>query len=360
MHKSNIGKSLALQGRNLSRRAFLGACAATPFYIKAANKSGSRPLIVGEGEFQYEWISDWGELPANIKYGNCHALAEDSHGNIYVLHTVHPTSESGDSVVVFDPQGRFVRSWGWQFRGGAHGLRLHREGRTEYLYVSDTQHRVVTKRTLKGEEVWTIGYPSEAKPYAPNPGIPYRPTNVAIAANGDFYVADGYGSSFINRYDKATHYHSTFGGKNAAEPGKLGSLDTPHDTLVDTRGASPLLLVADRSNGRLQRFTLEGDAVSVVGGFSRPCFLNERNGMLVVADLASRVTLLDSSDKIVAHLADGHYTDAERRKLRVSQGRGVFEAGKFIAPHSAIFDHAGNIFVAEYIEIGRVTKLRKV
>ena len=29
-------------------------------------------------------------------------------------------------------------------------------------------------------------------------------------------------------------------------------------------------------------------------------------------------------------------------------------------PHSAIFDHNGNIFVGEWVEIGRVTKLRKV
>lgn len=356
MPKSNIP-----YGTTATRRAFLGACAAAlPFYIKAADKSRTRPLIVGEGEFQYEWISDWGALPSNIKYGNCHALAEDSQGNIYVLHTVNPSSESGDSVVVFDPEGRFVRSWGSQFRGGAHGLRLHREGKTEYLYVSDTQHRIVTKRTLKGEEVWTIGYPSEAKPYAPNPGIPYRPTNVAIASNGDFYVADGYGSSFINRYDKATHYQSTFGGTNTAEPKKLGSLDTPHDAMIDTRGATPQLLVADRSNARLQRFSLDGDPISAVEGFTKPCFLSERKGLLVVADLASRLTLLDRNDKIIAQLGDGQYTDAQRRKLRVSRDRSVFEPGKFIAPHSAIFDHAGNIFVAEYIEIGRVTKLRKI
>lgn len=344
-----------------TRRAFLSACtAASPFYIKAANKSIRRSLIVGEGEFQYEWVSDWGELPSNIKYGNCHALAEDSQANIYVLHTVNPSSASGDSVVVFDSEGRFVRSWGWQFRGGAHGLRLHREGKTEYLYISDTQHRIVTKRTLKGEEVWTIGYPSEAKPYASNAGIPYRPTNVAIATNGDFYVADGYGSSFINRYDKATHYQSTFGGTNTEAPTKLGSLDTPHDVMVDTRGEIPRLLVADRSNARLQRFSLDGDPISTVEGFAKPCFLSERRGLLVVADLASRVTLLDRNDKIIAHLGDGNYTDAQRRKLRVSQDRSVFEPGKFITPHSAIFDHAGNIFVAEYIEIGRVTKLRKI
>jgi hypothetical protein len=44
----------------------------------------------------------------------------------------------------------------------------------------------------------------------------------------------------------------------------------------------------------------------------------------------------------------------------VATDRSQFEPGKFITPHGAWFDHAGNIFVGEWVEIGRVTKLRKV
>ena len=40
--------------------------------------------------------------------------------------------------------------------------------------------------------------------------------------------------------------------------------------------------------------------------------------------------------------------------------RDHFTPGKFVAPHGACFDHAGNIFVVEWVEVGRVTKLRKV
>jgi len=341
----------------VTRRGFMGAAALTPFFIRADDKNGRKPLIIGEGDYQYEWIADWGELPSNLTYGNCHALAEDSAGNIYVLHTVHPSSPSGDSVVVFDSKGKFVSSWGWEFRGGAHGLLLRKEGNTEYLYISDSQHRIVSKRTLKGEEVWTLGYPSEAKPYAANPGIPYRPTNVAVAANGDIYVGDGYGSSYINLYDKDTRYKLTFGGGKGKE---LGSLDTPHALIVDGRETAPVLLVADRSNARLQRFQLDGQPIDAIEGFIKPCFLHERKGMIVVADLGSRVTILDRENKIVAQLGDGKYTDDQRRKLRASVSRDAFEPGKFIAPHGAIFDRDGNIFVAEYLEIGRLTKLRKV
>jgi len=43
-----------------------------------------------------------------------------------------------------------------------------------------------------------------------------------------------------------------------------------------------------------------------------------------------------------------------------TEPREKFVAGKFICPHSACFDHAGNIFVVEWVEVGRVTKLKKV
>jgi hypothetical protein len=45
---------------------------------------------------------------------------------------------------------------------------------------------------------------------------------------------------------------------------------------------------------------------------------------------------------------------------RTTEDRSSFINGQFVAPHGAIFDEAGNIFVVEFVEIGRVTKLRKV
>jgi len=339
----------------VTRRGFMGAAALTPFFIRADDKNGRKPLIIGEGDYQYEWIADWGELPSNIKYGNCHALAEDSAGNIYVLHTVHPSSPSGDSVVVFDSKGKFVSSWGWEFRGGAHGLLLRKEGNTEYLYISDSQHRIVSKRTLKGEEVWTLGYPSEAKPYAANPGIPYRPTNVAVAANGDIYVGDGYGSSYINQYDHKGKYIRTFGGIG----NEAGKLSCPHGIIVDIRGdKEPVLLIADRGNNRIQRFTLDGKHIDFIEGTIMPChFGYSKNGDMVVPDLAARVTLMDRSNRVIEHLGDD--SASEWRKTR-TMTRDKFTPGKFITPHGACFDHADNIFVVEWVEVGRVTKLRKV
>ena len=61
---------------------------------------------------------------------------------------------------------------------------------------------------------------------------------------------------------------------------------------------------------------------------------------------------------MAAHLGDG--LDSYPQGVRATQGRSNSMPGKFIAPHGAMFDHAGNIFVVEYVEIGRVTKLRKL
>src|SRR3989442_2654867 len=127
--------------KDASRRTFLrtiGAGSSAPLILGAANKSGSAKPIVGEGEQKYEVTHDWGELPANIKYGNTHGVKIDSNGLVYVHHTVHESSESSDSMVVFDHKGKFVRSWGKEFKGGAHGLPLTKEGKDEFLYMCDT------------------------------------------------------------------------------------------------------------------------------------------------------------------------------------------------------------------------------
>ena len=195
--------------------------------------------------------------------------------------------------MVFDQKGKFVRSWGRQFKGGAHGLTIRKEGSEEFLYLCDYQHGVVTKRTLKGEEVFTLGYPAESPAYKPKSdgsAIAYRPTNVAIASNGDIYVGDGYGSSYINQYNQKAEFIRTFAGLGKGDD----QVDCPHGLWIDKRSETPVLVVTDRGNSRLQRFTLEGKRIDSIEGTSKmPCFLDERNGDVVIADLLSKVTILD-------------------------------------------------------------------
>jgi hypothetical protein len=332
-------------------------CALTPAILGATDKTGAKAPVIGIGKHTYEAIHDWGELPAGIKYGNTHGVVEDSQGHIYVHHTVHATSESADSMVVFDEKGKFVKSWGKEFKGGAHGLHIQKEGSTEFLYLCDTARGMVMKATLNGEAVFTLGYPDVSEAYKPGPDgkkPKYSPTNLAIGPNGDLYVGDGYGSSYINQYNSKGEYIRTFGGKGK----EAGKLDCPHGIIVDRRESTPVLTVADRGNARIQRFTLAGEHLDFVGGTNMPCHFNFfKNGDVVVPDLGARVTLLDQHNQVIAHLGDDSASPwRDTRKL----SREHFTPGKFVAPHGACFDHKGNIFVVEWVEVGRVTKLRKV
>lgn len=342
-----------------TRRSFLLTAGATaPLILRATNKSGSAKPIAGSGAYTFEVTHDWGELPAEIRYGNTHGVCQDSNGHIYIHHTVNAASESSDSMVVFDESGRFIKSWGREFKGGAHGLHIRKEGSTEFLYLCDTKRGILVKTTLDGEEVFTLGYPSESSSYASNADgtkKKYSPTNVAIAPNGDIYIGDGYGSSFINVYNRDGKFLFSFGGLGSG----AGQLNCPHGLILDDRGPDPFLMVADRGNHRIQTFTLSGKHISFIEGTNLPCYFEfNKAGETVVPDLGARVTLLDKNNQVIEHLGDDSaaHNWENVRKL----DRTAFTPGKFVCPHGACFDHGGNIFVVEWVEVGRVSKLRRV
>ncbi|HMF77056.1 MAG TPA: hypothetical protein VK604_15465 [Bryobacteraceae bacterium] len=352
-----------------TRRQWIGTGLAAPLILGARDKAGSHAPVLGDGAYKYEAIHDWGELPSNIKYGNTHGVVEDAQGHIYIHHTVYADSESPDTMVVFDSKGKFVRSWGKEFRGVAHGLWLRKEGQQEVLYLTVNAAKpgmqpqpevsaTVIKATLKGEIIWKIQGPPDIavyKPAADGSPTPYNPTNLAIAPNGDVFVADGYGSYYINQYNSKGEYIRTFGGRGSSP----GELKEPHGIWMDMRTGIPILTVADRRNARLQRFTLDGRHLDFVNGFRLPCHFHEHNGAVVIPDLQGRVTLIDKNNRIIEHLGDSNPASGTN-PLRTQKTRENFTPGQFIQPHGACFDHAGNIFVVEWVEIGRVTKLRKV
>jgi len=136
-------------------------------------------------------------------------------------------------------------------------------------------------------------------------------------------------------------------------------MNNPHGNWVDLRDPSkPLLLVADRGNRRIVRYTLDDKPIDVVGGTLQPChfYPHPKTAEIVVPDLSARVSILDKDNKIVINLGEG----LSGNPPRTTEDRSKFVPGQFVNPHSAIFDHNGNIFVGEWVEIGRVTKLRKL
>jgi len=344
-----------------TRRSFVSQVAATvavssisaPFVRAASN----RALVVGSGEHTYECVHDWLLPPEGMVWGDTHGLAQDSQGNIYVGHTVHASSMRPEAIVVYDSKGKFIRAFGADFRGGAHGLDVRKEGGSEILYHCDTTRSRVVKTSLKGEVLWSHGYPKETPSYAEKP-INFIPTNVAFAPNGDFYVGDGYGSHHMLRYSAK--------GKFLGEVGKPGEgdgeLKSPHGQWVDTRGSEPVLVIADRGNRRIQTFTLDGKHLKTIKDDDRlrmPCHFHTRGDWMLCPDLDSQVCILDRNYRVVAQLGDGREANGKVGSRR-TQKRNEFTPGQFITPHDAIFLNNGDILVAEWLPIGRITLLRKV
>src|SRR5690606_11495578 len=147
---------------------------------------------------------------------------QDSAGRIYVAHTVNAQSAKPHAVVVFDDKGKFLTAWGDAFRGGAHGLDVRAEKTGEFLYHCDTNRRLIVKTDLKGETLWEAGVPTESNLYPSKDR--FCPTNVAFHPDGDIFVGDGYGSSYIHRYTADGKYVKTI-----ATPGKdKGQVSCPH------------------------------------------------------------------------------------------------------------------------------------
>lgn len=349
----------------MQRRQFLKTVAAgatllatrrAPAILNAADKGGTKLAVVGEGGHRYECLHNWGELPAAIQWQTTHGVAVDAAGLVYITHQGYG-KDVMDTVVVFDPKGKYVRSFGKQWHTGGHGIDIRKENGEEVIYLSHmTDKGPVVKTTLKGEVIWQKETPPEPEVY--NDKARYRPTNVAFAPDGGFYVADGYGSNYIHRYDKNGAWVQTWGG-GGKDPGKM---NTPHGIWLDDRpGRKASLVVADRANARLQYFTLDGRHLGFVPDVLFPAHFDIRGDVLLVPDLHARVSLFDKDNKAMVHLGD----DPAWRKqvldgFKVRTQPSSWPAGKFVHPHDACFDKEGNIFVAEWVQTGRISLLRKV
>jgi DNA-binding beta-propeller fold protein YncE len=79
-----------------------------------------------------------------------------------------------------------------------------------------------------------------------------RPTDIAFAPNGDFYVTDGYGNSRVVKFSSNGRFLKTWGTKGRGK----GQFDTPHSVAVDRQGR---VYVADRENYRIQIFNADGE-----------------------------------------------------------------------------------------------------
>jgi hypothetical protein len=170
-----------------------------------------------------------------------------------------------------------------------------------------------------------------------------------VAANGDIYIVDGYGSQLVHRFDKNFKKIKTIGGRGKED----GKFNTCHGVWVSTIGKEPEIYIADRHNDRLQVFDLDLKFKRIVGGVRNPCCFYQHDGHLYIPDLAARLTVLDANDKVVAHLGDG--LEARNKKEDIV----AKHPDKFAFPHALALDSKGDIYVVEWVPTGRARKLKK-
>jgi hypothetical protein len=381
--------------RSTSRRSFLKVAGVSlfaggvaPAVLGAEDKSGARPVVIGDGEHRYECHHNWGQVPSHVTWKNTHGTAVDADGLIYITHQGQGNAPC-DTVVVFDSQGKFVRSFGKEYAGSGHGIDIRNEDGTEYLYLSATAPaRTVIKCDKKGEVVWKKTAPVE--PHVYDEKHPFSPTNVCFGTSGELYVGDGYGSSFIHEYGADGKWIRSWGGAGK----EAGKMRTPHGQWLDNRpGREPRLAIADRANARIQYFSLDGKPVEVlqgvpaaqkekdgttdklagengieipvtyVYGISFPADVDTRNDLMLVPDLHARIMIFNAQNKLLVNLGlDEDWTAKvlEGKPFKIRTQPQSWVAGKFVHPHDACFDHDGNIFVAEWVDQGRVSFLKRV
>ncbi|MGY6650066.1 6-bladed beta-propeller [Wenyingzhuangia sp. IMCC45574] len=344
---------------NNSRRQFIKSASALALTSTVAPSIAastfeilpSRPKleskIIGHGDFKYRVETGWGNLdPKKTPVKNCHEMVMDSKKRIFLL-TDHPKN----NIIIYDKSGKFLGSWTLGLKR-AHGLTLHDENGTEFLYITDNGGRII-KTTLDGKILFELKNPKITGAYKAH--AKFTPTETAIAPNGDIYVADGYGSQFMLHYDSKGNFIRKFGGDSFLQPHKFKQA---HGIAIDNRDPNNITLICSaRIKNAFKRFTLDGkyiETIYIPGAYvSRPvidgeniysgvCFGMEEGNYNMTMNKGF-VTILDKNNKVVSN-PGGTKPKYKKGKLElVLQDEPIFKHC-----HDVCVDDDKNLYVCQW------------
>ncbi len=276
-------------------------------------------LILGQGEYRYKVDKRWAKISINSNpVLNCHEMVQDSKGRMIMIgDNIH------NNILIFDKSGKLLDNWGTGWPGG-HGLTISKEGGEDFLMIVDcgyyqdrtgktiAQAGQVVKTDLTGRIIFTIGHPNTIGVYKDNE--PFRPTETAVAPNGDIYVADGYGSNYIIQYNSKGQYIRHFGGSKNANPDH--NLRCAHGVAIDTRDKNnPTLICTSREENCFKVFTLDGKFLHRIDTpgmhvcrpvlnegnlYAGVCWSNDPAGKMI-GSASGFVTILDSNNKVISN-----------------------------------------------------------
>jgi DNA-binding beta-propeller fold protein YncE len=237
---------------------------------------------------------DWGQLPEGRKWGSTASVTTAPDGTIWVADRCGKSGAGGElcngasatinPVFQFDTSGKLLKQWGAGLFTSPHKLTIDKDGN---LWMADNGQHQVMKLDQNGKVLLTVG--KKGVVGTGNDEFD-APTEVAIAPNGDIFVADGHtggglagGNARIVKFDKDGKFIKTWGKKGMGP----GEFDAPHTLAFDGRGR---LFVGDRQNNRIQIFDQDGKFIAQWFQFGRPSgiYIDKRSDTIYVADSESR------------------------------------------------------------------------
>ena len=296
-------------------------------------------------------VAGWPALPAGrSQIGNMHGdVAVSSAGEVYIS-----VQDPAAGVQVVAADGAFMRNLPGA-PADLHGFVIHRDADGEFLYGVRLREQAVVKMALDGKIVMTI--PSSAFPEAlkvrnaRSGQLALALTDVVVAPNGDLYVADGYASDVIHRFDRAGKYLTSFGGKKPPY-----AFNTLHKLAIDTRFQPARLIACDRANNRVVHLSLAGDFLGVVAdGLLLPAAVVIYRDYAIIGELRGRVTVLDKGGASVEQI--GMNTDPGVGGNQIAPE--LWRLGVFGAPHGVAINERGDLFVSEFSAFGRVHRFNR-
>jgi streptogramin lyase len=246
----------------------------------------SDPAPTNSAPNPYRTIADWATMPAGRTWGATGGVAIDSHDNIWVAERCGANSCADSTlapILEFDRSGKLLQSFGAGMFVFPHGITVDRN---DNVWVTDGQGKdgkgqQVFKFSPDGKVLLTLGKAGVA---GTDPDEFNEPSAVAIAANGDIFVADGHGgesNARVVKFTKDGKFITTWGKKGTGP----SEFDVPHCITFDNQGR---LFVCDRNNNRIQIFDQDGKYLGELKQYSRPSsIVIDKNGIIYVADSES-------------------------------------------------------------------------
>ncbi|MCI0613238.1 peptidyl-alpha-hydroxyglycine alpha-amidating lyase family protein [bacterium] len=208
----------------------------------------------------YQVIHGWPQLPENSILDEASAVAVDSEGNVFVLQRggrkwpdndiLDKTLIEVSTIFIFDGRtGALLKKWGEKLFALPHSLTIDSK---DNVWVADVALHQVFKFSHDGKLLLTLG---ESGISGDDTSHFNRPSDVAIAPDGSFYVSDGYGNSRVLKFSADGKFLFQWGKKGKA----AGEFDLPHGIALDTAGH---VYVVDRQNARIQVFDDKGKYIT--------------------------------------------------------------------------------------------------